>query len=63
MIDPKQIVSVKDISLIAKVRPSAVSNWISRHKDFPTPIAIVGNGEIKLFNKRQIISWLEKRKK
>lgn len=59
--NPKARVSVGDIAEMAGVRPSAVSNWRRRHKDFPLPVEQATGGD--LFELGSVISWLEQKGK
>jgi type I restriction-modification system DNA methylase subunit len=51
-----QRVSVGQIADLAAVRPSAVSNWRSRYKDFPLPVESAPSGD--LFDLGQVMAWL-----
>jgi len=48
--------SAADIARIARVRPSAVSNWRRRHDDFPKPVS--GTDKNPRFDLGQVESWL-----
>lgn len=56
---PQGRVSVGEIAEIAGVRPSAVSNWRSRHADFPLPVERAAGGD--LFDLASVIAWLEQK--
>jgi len=47
------LVNVSEIAEIARVGPSAVSNWKRRHSDFPAEV------EPGLFDRAEVIAWLE----
>lgn len=49
-------VTVGDIAQLARVRPSAVSNWRGRHNDFPLPIEATSGGD--LFDLDNVLQWL-----
>ena len=53
-------VSLTEIANIVGVKPSAVSNWRARHKDFPSPIDRSARGD--LFSLDQVLDWLRARK-
>lgn len=55
-ISAARLVSVGQIAEIANVSSSAVSNWRSRHSDFPLPIEKSGMGD--LFDLDGVIQWL-----
>jgi type I restriction-modification system DNA methylase subunit len=53
----KQVeVSAADIARIARVRPSAVSNWRRRHDDFPRPVS--GSDSSPRFDLAAVEAWL-----
>lgn len=62
-IDPNDLVSTKDIAILAGVRSTAVTNWKSRHSDFPQPIVIVGNGELPLYLRQHVEQYLYGRRR
>jgi hypothetical protein len=49
-------ISVGEIARIAGVRSSAVSNWRTRHADFPSPVERAAGGD--LFDRDEIDAWL-----
>ncbi len=50
-----RLVSASEIAEIAGVGPSAVSNWRSRHEDFPSPVVTGGRETFRLGD---IVDWL-----
>jgi type I restriction-modification system DNA methylase subunit len=52
-------VSPSDIAELAGVSRGAVSNWRKRADDFPAPVA--GSDANPLFDKQEIVKWLEAR--
>ena len=52
-------VSPSDIADLAGVSRGAVSNWRKRADDFPVPVA--GSDSNPLFDKQEIVKWLEAR--
>lgn len=50
-------ITVGEIAELADVGPSAVSNWRSRHGDFPLPVEETSTGD--LFDMSEVITWLE----
>ena len=59
MIDPRDLIGVQEIALMAKVTSAAVANWVSRFVDFPQPISVLAGGPV--FNATQVRAWLRKR--
>lgn len=55
------MVSAADIARIAGVRPSAVSNWRRRHKDFPAPVN--SSGKSPRFELAAVEEWLRQQGK
>lgn len=55
------MVSAADIARIAGVRPSAVSNWRRRHKDFPDPVN--SSGKSPRFDLAAVEEWLRQQGK
>lgn len=53
--------SAADIARIAGVRPSAVSNWRRRHKDFPAPVN--SSGKSPRFDLAAVEEWLRQQGK
>ena len=52
----KRTVSVGEIAIIAGVGSSAVSNWRSRHTDFPLPTESGPGGDV--FDRDEVLKWL-----
>lgn len=50
-------ITVGEIAELADVGPSAVSNWRSRHSDFPVPVEETSTGD--LFDMGEVTAWLE----
>ncbi|MFI5607195.1 N-6 DNA methylase [Amycolatopsis sp. NPDC051903] len=59
MTDRDPHVSLSDIASAVEVRLSAVSNWRSRHDDFPRPVVVDGH---ERFDAGEIAAWLQRRK-
>jgi hypothetical protein len=55
---PSTLVSLSQISELAGVRPSAVSNWRRRFEDFPTPASSSAVGK-DLFALPEVERWLD----
>jgi type I restriction-modification system DNA methylase subunit len=57
-IEPRDdvLIGLGDIAGAAHVTPAAVSNWRSRHEDFPTPRQTSGASD--LFSLREVEAWL-----
>jgi chromosome partitioning protein len=53
------LVGINEIATLAQVSPSAVSNWRSRHNNFPKPVKELQSGPV--FQKRQILFWLRQK--
>ena len=53
------LIGVGEIAAFAGVSSAAVSNWRSRHSDFPKPIAEMQSGPV--FQKIQIVDWLSRK--
>jgi hypothetical protein len=58
-VDPRDLVGVQEVALLAKVSSAAVANWASRFADFPRPVATLAAGPV--FNEAEIRAWLNKR--
>ncbi|MGW1799207.1 N-6 DNA methylase [Streptomyces sp. NPDC001984] len=54
-------ISASDIAQLAGVGRSTVSNWRSRHEDFPKPVA--GSAASPRFDAAQVRAWLKANKK
>lgn len=50
-------VAVSDIADRCGVKPNAVSNWITRHPDFPSPKVVVARGEIAIYDWPDVRRW------
>jgi type I restriction enzyme M protein len=50
--------SLTDVARLAGVRPSAVSNWRTRHVDFPEPTTVSGQ---EVFDAWELVRWLQGR--
>ena len=59
MANEPELLSMTDIAQLAGVSVQAVSNWRSRHPDFPRARGISGDAQ---FGTDEIIAWLENRK-
>ena len=53
------LITMSQIASLAGVRPSAVSNWRTRHEDFPQPAEIAPGGR-DLFQLSEIDEWLRR---
>lgn len=58
LVDTEDLVSNADIARLAGVTRSAVTNWQSRHADFPAPVASFGNEKMKLYLWPQVRDWI-----
>ena len=54
------LIGLYEIAQLAGVSPAAVGNWRKRHADFPTSVKQLQSGAV--FQRRQILYWLRKRK-
>lgn len=54
---PFEPVGVGDIAARCNVGKSTVSNWLTRHPDFPPPLFVVGNGLTHIFDWREVEDW------
>jgi hypothetical protein len=50
--------TVGQIASLTGVRASAVSNWRSRHPDFPVPVGESAGGDV--FDRQQVLHWLRR---
>jgi hypothetical protein len=57
---PFEPVGVGDIATRLKVGKSTISNWLTRHADFPAPLFVVGNGLIHVFDWHEVEDWAER---
>ncbi|APT84402.1 N-6 DNA methylase [Corynebacterium aquilae] len=55
---PQGTLALKDIAALAGVSRAAVSNWRSRHEDFPAP-APTSTDRKPVFNYNDVVAWLE----
>src|SRR5262249_58023224 len=55
--DGNRLVSASEVARIARVAPSAVSNWRKRYPDFPSPAGTAASGG-HLFRLAEIELWL-----
>ena len=55
-----ELVGINEIAALAGVSRQAESNWRTRARDFPKPIAELKAGPV--FQRSQIRSWLRRRK-
>jgi hypothetical protein len=58
-VDASSLLNVSQIAELAKVGPSAVSNWRKRFDDFPAPVHAVPGGR-DLFELQGVEGWLKK---
>lgn len=58
MTPSEHLISRKDLARAAGVSPQAVSNWVARHQDFPSP---VGRGAEQHFPVTAVARWLDRR--
>lgn len=58
MVDLDDLCTVGDIARMAEVTPAAVSNWTTRHHDFPKPLRVWGAGRFKIFSWTEVREWL-----
>lgn len=56
-----ELIGVSEIAALAGVSSAAISNWRTRHGDFPKPVADIQSGPV--FQKIQVIDWLNRRNK
>ena len=61
MIDVEQLIGVGEIADLGRVTKACVSQWATRHPDFPKPVAVLKCGPI--YNSEQIIEWMERHDK
>lgn len=54
----QQYLSVGEIAALVGVRPSAVSNWRKRSRDFPLPTESVAGADI--FEREAVTNWLQR---
>ena len=54
------LIGLYEIAQLAGVSPAAVGNWRKRHPDFPASLKQLQSGAV--FQRRQILYWLRKRK-
>jgi cellulose biosynthesis protein BcsQ len=54
-----ELIGVSEIATLAGVSAAAISNWRSRHANFPKPVAEMQSGPA--FDKIQIVDWLNRR--
>lgn len=54
-----ELCNATDLALLFDVSPSAVSNWTSRHPDFPAPR--IGKGRTARYSRTEVIQWWAKR--
>lgn len=57
LVESEELIAPSDIAQILMVVPSAVSNWINRHENFPAPVAVVAKGKTSLWIKSEVIAW------
>ena len=62
MINTQNICDSSNISIIADVSPSTVTNWKRRHADFPAPIDFP-TVLIPLYDLDEIMTWLHQHNK
>jgi predicted DNA-binding transcriptional regulator AlpA len=60
---PFEPVGVGDIAERLAVGRSTVSNWLTRHPDFPSPLFVVGKGLIHVFDWSEVEQWAEEHNK
>jgi hypothetical protein len=58
LVDVDDLCTVGDIARMAGVRNTAVSNWITRHDDFPQPLRVWGAGHFKVYSWQEVREWL-----
>jgi 16S rRNA G966 N2-methylase RsmD len=56
--EAEDLVSSADIARLADATPQAISNWRTRHEDFPSPVA--GTAKRPLFVYGQVLEWLQR---
>ncbi len=57
--EPSNLIGIAEIAKLGKVSVAAVSNWRSRHQDFPAPAIELQSGPV--FDRMQIVDWLNRR--
>ena len=57
--EKSNVIGIAEIAKLGKVSVAAVSNWRSRHADFPVPAVELQSGPV--FDKTQITEWLNRR--
>lgn len=55
---PRKLVSRTEIANLAEVRPSAVTNWEKRYRDFPKAVRSEG---VEYFAWEEVLAWLDSR--
>lgn len=55
-------VAVSDIARRLGVTSPAVSNYRSRDRNFPSPVFVVANGTVPVFDWPEVLRWAERRK-
>jgi type I restriction enzyme M protein len=59
--DLSDLVAASDIAeLCGTTRPS-VSNWQIRYPDFPQPLVTVAGGRVKLFSRKAVLDWYDRK--
>jgi len=51
-----ELMGIYEIAKLAGVTPQAVSNWVTRKADFPTPVSTLASGPI--WNGQHVRLWL-----
>ena len=59
-VTPDELIAGNGIARLAGVRPTAVSNWIRRHNDFPDPWGEVDGR--RLWVLEEVQAWLAQRR-
>jgi type I restriction enzyme M protein len=59
MTDREPLLSPADVARLAEVGPAAVSNWRTRHSDFPAPRLVEG---VDMFVEMELAEWLASRR-
>lgn len=59
--DLADLISPADIAEECGASRPAVSNWVARYPDFPSPLTTVAQGHTPIYSRKAVLDWYDRK--